>query len=413
MMCGEHSTRAGGPRARLWAWLLLGCVLCACGKRREETPTEATVRYAAPAHRHDHGEPPGPPAPGQGGASGRISASVITISHIDVEKFASRREKPSRSKAEALELARTISAQARQQPARFGELAREHSEDPVAPEGGELGAWEAGKNADIDGIIGGLAVGEISEPLDTEYGYRILQRNTPLPDEPVAARQLIVAWTGATRAPSTVARAKAHALDRAEGIAARARREPAGFEALIMAESDGWDRLRGGHMGTWAMNGGHFPAPFDRAVHSLKVGEISDPVESEFGYHVLQRLAVGGSAAAIAGAHILIAFQGAEKARATVTRSKEEAETEAKRLVEQARAAPDRFGVLAAERSDDVTRKRGGDLGSWRQGSMPAAFDDAMAKLKPGEVGGPVLTQFGYHVLLRREAPTERPYVAE
>ena len=111
------------------------------------------------------------------------------------------------------------------------------------------------------------------------------------------------------------------------------------------------------------------------------------------------------------GAHILIAFKGAEKARSTVVRSRAEAEAEAKRIAAEVREDPARFGPLALERSDDVTGKRGGDLGSWRAGAMPAAFDEAMVALKIGEVGGPVLTQFGYHVLLRRAAPVEKDYV--
>jgi parvulin-like peptidyl-prolyl isomerase len=44
---------------------------------------------------------------------------------------------------------------------------------------------------------------------------------------------------------------------------------------------------------------------------------------------------------------------------------------------------------------------------------MPAAFDDAMASLRPGEIGGPVLTQYGYHLLYRRKSPTEKDYLTQ
>lgn len=397
--------------SRFLSWLALLSILAGlvglsgCGKE-QKAPAEVAS-----------GETPRAPAaapsasPHPAGSSERIAALMITIAHADVKEFVSRRAKPTRSRAEALALARKIVADARQAPARFHDLARTYSEDPFAAGGGELGAWKPGDNADLDGIIPGLAAGEISEPIDTEYGYRIVQRVAPLPEEPISARQLVVAYAGATRAPAALTRTRAEAQARAEDLLNRARREPAAFEALIKAESDGWDRDRAGVMGTWKLNGGRYPAAFDRAIFALKEGELSGPVESEFGVHIFQRLAVPVTAPEISGAHILIAFKGAEKARSTVTRSKEEAEAEAKLIAEEARKDPARFGQLALERSDDVTGKRGGDLGSWRAGAMPAAFDEAMTALKIGDVGGPVLTQFGYHVLLRRAAPAEKDYV--
>jgi parvulin-like peptidyl-prolyl isomerase len=350
-------------------------------------------------------------APRPAASSPRVAALLITIAHADVKEYVSRRPKPTRSRAEALALSTKLAAEVKQTPARFHELARAHSEDPFAAGGGELGAWKPGENADLDGIVARLAEGEVSDPLDTEYGYRIVQRIAALPEASLAARQLVVAYAGATRAPAALARTPAEARTRAEELLARARREPASFEALIKTDSDGWDRDRAGAMGTWKTNGGRYPAAFDRAIAALKEGELSEPVESEFGVHVFQRLAVPATAPEIAGAHILIAFKGAEKARSTVVRTRAEAEVEATRLAAEVRGDPTRFGQLALERSDDLTGKRGGDLGAWRAGAMPAAFDEAMKALKVGEVGGPVLTQFGYHVLLRRAAPTEKDYV--
>ncbi len=82
--------------------------------------------------------------------------------------------------------------------------------------GGELGAWKAGDNADLDSVVAGLAAGAISDPIDTEYGYRIVQRAAALPDEPISARQLVVAYAGATRALAALTRSKAEARARAE-----------------------------------------------------------------------------------------------------------------------------------------------------------------------------------------------------
>jgi len=399
---------------RFLSWLVLVSVLSGLGglgglggcRKEQKAPAEVGGGEGPKTLSSAQSEAPHP-----SGSSDRVAALLITIAHADVKEYVSRRPKPTRSRAEALALASKIAGEARQTPARFHDLARTYSEDPFAEGGGELGAWKTGENADLDGIVARLAGGEISDPLDTEYGYRIVQRIATLPDASISARQLVVAYAGATRAPAALARSKAEARARAEELLSRARREPAAFEALIKAESDGWDRDRAGAMGTWKINGKRYPVAFDRAIFALKEGELSSPVESEFGIHLFQRLAVQASAPEISGAHILIAFKGAEKARSTVIRSKEEAEMEAQHLAAEARKDPVRFGQLALERSDDITGKQGGDLGSWRAGAMPAAFDEAMVALKVGEIGGPVLTQFGYHILLRRAAPAEKDYV--
>ena len=342
----------------------------------------------------------------------KIAASMITIAHADAHEHAGRQPRPARSEAEALALARALVAELRRDPGRFAEVARERSDDPLAPAGGDLGTWTAGDQPELDEAVSALAVGAISDPVPSEHGVRIFRRDAPVPDVRVAARQLVVAWSGATRAPAGLARTRAEAAARAEALAAAARQDPAGFEALIRRESDGYDRDRGGYLGAWMTNRGRYPPGFDRAVSALPEGGISEPFASDLGYHVLQRLAAPPAPVLLAGAHILISFAGAEKARPGVRRSEAEARAEAERVADEARRDPVRFGQIAAARSDDASGNRGGDLGSFRKGTLPAAVEEALERLRFGEVGGPVRTQYGYHVLIRREAPTDKEYVA-
>ncbi|MBI1809540.1 MAG: peptidyl-prolyl cis-trans isomerase [Gemmatimonadetes bacterium] len=57
-----------------------------------------------------------------------------------------------------------------------------------------------------------------------------------------------------------------------------------------------------------------------------------------------------------------------------------------------------KFEEVAKRESDDsVSGKNGGDLGKGPKGRFVPAFDEAAFKLKPGELSGPVQTQFGYH----------------
>lgn len=67
-------------------------------------------------------------------------------------------------------------------------------------------------------------------------------------------------------------------------------------------------------------------------------------------------------------------------------------------------ANPEDFAKLAEKDSDDLGSKRqGGDLGWLEKGVANAAFDDAMFKLKKGEISKPVLSDEGYHIIWLRD----------
>ena len=57
------------------------------------------------------------------------------------------------------------------------------------------------------------------------------------------------------------------------------------------------------------------------------------------------------------------------------------------------------FADVARERSIDGSAQGGGDLGWFGEGVMIAPFEEAVMALEPGEVSGPVQTQFGWHVV--------------
>lgn len=76
-----------------------------------------------------------------------------------------------------------------------------------------------------------------------------------------------------------------------------------------------------------------------------------------------------------------------------------EAELRAGGVANIARSGAD-FAALAAEQSDDPGSKElGGDLGWFGRGSMVSEFEDAVFSAKPGDIVGPIKSQFGYHVI--------------
>jgi peptidyl-prolyl cis-trans isomerase D len=76
-----------------------------------------------------------------------------------------------------------------------------------------------------------------------------------------------------------------------------------------------------------------------------------------------------------------------------------EAELRANGIAQIARSGGD-FAVLAAEHSEDPGSKdNGGDLGWFGRGQMVSEFENAVFAAKPGEIIGPIRSQFGYHVI--------------
>lgn len=79
-----------------------------------------------------------------------------------------------------------------------------------------------------------------------------------------------------------------------------------------------------------------------------------------------------------------------------------ETEEEAKELVEALNGGAD-FEELAKEKSTGPSGPSGGALGWFGVGMMVKPFEDAVLSLEPGQISGPVQTQFGWHVVKLNE----------
>ena len=99
--------------------------------------------------------------------------------------------------------------------------------------------------------------------------------------------------------------------------------------------------------------------------------------------------------------HILVRFKGSPVPVKPGGKdlTDEEALAKAKDLEKQLAAGAD-FSKLAGAESDDTgSAAMGGDLQTFGHGRMVAAFDDAVFKMKPGQISEPVKSQFGYHII--------------
>lgn len=69
------------------------------------------------------------------------------------------------------------------------------------------------------------------------------------------------------------------------------------------------------------------------------------------------------------------------------------------KLLAQARKPGVSFADLARQHSQGPTATRGGDLGYFGRGRMVPSFERLAFRLRPGEIGGPVRTRFGFHLI--------------
>ena len=93
--------------------------------------------------------------------------------------------------------------------------------------------------------------------------------------------------------PSTTANEKAVAKDKAAAILAQLKKDPKRFEELATKNSqDPGSATKGGDLGSFGR--GAMVKPFEDAVFGMKVNQISDLVESEFGYHIIKLNSISG-----------------------------------------------------------------------------------------------------------------------
>lgn len=136
---------------------------------------------------------------------------------------------------------------------------------------------------------------------------------------------------------------------------------------------------------------------FEDVAYKLKKNEISMPVRTRFGYHLIQLEDIRPASGEIKVAHIMkfVPKNAPDSLR-------ERKLTELKEIIKQINNGTD-FSALASKLSDDKRSAMDGGMLPWfNRGRMVPEFADAAYKLKQnGELSGIVTTPYGYHVIKR------------
>ena len=135
--------------------------------------------------------------------------------------------------------------------------------------------------------------------------------------------------------------------------------------------------------------------PFEDAAYETPVGEVSMPVRTRFGYHLIKVNDKRQAKGEVQVAHIMVrAAPGAPKADSLAAKQRVNA------IYKRVQRNED-WDKLAAEFSEDAnSANNGGELPWFGTGRMIPSFEDTAFGLQnPGDVAEPVLTPYGWHII--------------
>ena len=165
------------------------------------------------------------------------------------------------------------------------------------------------------------------------------------------------------------------------------------FAEVSASFSDAPNALEGGRLG-WK-SGTQMPALFLDALKTMQVGEVSQPLRSPNGFHVLKLTNKRGG-------NSPLVIQQTHSRHILIKLSEIMSEKEGKQKMDNIKERLDngeKFEALARQYSEDSTASNGGDLGWINPGDTVPQFEKAMNELKDNQISQPVRTQFGWHVI--------------
>lgn len=173
------------------------------------------------------------------------------------------------------------------------------------------------------------------------------------------------------------------------------------FVAVAKAESEDPSAALGGDLGFLKPQDLREPA-FANAAGTLKINELSQPVLTTYGYHLIRVTEKREDTGEVHLWHILVRAQPSDQ-------DIEEVFASANKIYEDLRAgAP--FDSLAARYNTDPAAGKDGDLGWVRVGELPQFFQDVLVDLKPGDISQVLRESTGFRIVKLMEREEARPY---
>ena len=135
--------------------------------------------------------------------------------------------------------------------------------------------------------------------------------------------------------------------------------------------------------------------PFESAAYNTKIGEVTMPVRTQYGYHLLKVTGRRSARGEIHVAHIMVKPKKED--------ANDASEAKINEIYQKALEGKQTFQELCALYSEDVTTKnKGGELPWFGTNKMVSEFEEASYALKAdGDVSRPFKTSYGWHIVKR------------
>jgi peptidyl-prolyl cis-trans isomerase SurA len=166
------------------------------------------------------------------------------------------------------------------------------------------------------------------------------------------------------------------------------------FDQLARANSeDPSAKENGGKLGYFTAM--QMVYPFESAAYKTPVGQVSQPIRTRFGYHIIKVNDKRAAQGEIKVAHLMVRMN-ANAAKADSLTAKKKIDELYSRLKKG-----ENWDKLVAQFSEDAgSAANGGELPPFGTGRMIPSFEDAAFKLqKPGDLAPPVQTPYGWHII--------------
>jgi peptidyl-prolyl cis-trans isomerase SurA len=167
------------------------------------------------------------------------------------------------------------------------------------------------------------------------------------------------------------------------------------FARLALAYSNSQTALEGGSLG-WRKET-ELPTFLTEVIAKLKPGEVSEPLRTPTGFHLVRLNEVRGTAEGKAIEnqvhlrHILM--------KTTALADDATVQLKLETLRDRIMRGEDFAGLAQTNSEDPGSASAGGDLGWAGPGSFAPDFEQRVLKMKDGEVSEPFRTQFGWHLV--------------
>jgi peptidyl-prolyl cis-trans isomerase SurA len=136
--------------------------------------------------------------------------------------------------------------------------------------------------------------------------------------------------------------------------------------------------------------------PFESVAYNTPVGQVSQPVRTRYGYHIIKVNDMRPAQGEIKVAHLMIrTTPGMPKADSVTVKKKVD------ELYSRLTQRKENWEKLVAQFSEDAgSAANSGELPPFGTGRMIPSFEEAAFKLqKPGDLSKPVQTPYGWHII--------------